>query len=1099
MMLDNKKDNSADMNSTNKKKISNNNSPLTIPEILELVLLHVLLQFQTSTHTHHHPFASSSSSPATSVSSSSSLTTTADTQRLAFLRVCRLWFQVGEPLLWKDVKLADYQHPQVHRRIWGHWERVRSLVFEYGMRTTDTELPSSVVVNNTSHSVLSAAAATSNTAHNLVPSVPPPTGANSTLTWTNGPRARMRQLLGNDTSAATGSTGSTTAAAAGSRNYIANTVSASSTGINHDHREPVNDNDINAHLDESLRVPVGQPWITLERALEELAKAMSRPTELPHYRPTPLPLTKVFNEMFSESRGNPTFPLNLPVFPPVLHRSQLTSLTLTGLFRLETFLEKILPFVPELTYLDISLRCYEWRDEIRLDKVLRSCPKLEYLSVDRNMIGRVEFSDLSLSDEEQDLDNRYDDYDPEYDFDDLGTGESDEVYSGTPWHLRFAENQLQESSVNGETEGDATGSNGLKQIERQCLARRRRPRPLALRVLKLKKVRILEQGFVQLIKRCPLLEEMDVFSTIYWSWSPKFLKTVAQSCAGLRHLHLTTNYDTDGLENHSGGTMYAGMVIIHDPLPDHHHSLTLPSPGIAGGPLNDGLFAVPASSAMHGQDLSTSLSPSLPRPSPYDPVVELIKLFPALHSYDARYVRFQDRALMTLQQTCRHLERLDLTSCREVTSKAVDRFLRHMPTLKHFTGSRILLKIEDLIEAADEHHRAVAVNASAAADDAATTVAPPQPLWWACNDLETFIIGVKNPTPPGSQPRENDLQAEQTADYQFYYRDYQGGPSTVTTAAASGATHRSGSGSRGAGTATIPPERPYDHTQYCTFVLFQQLGRLRRLRRVELHGGRFDLGVGINYHQLSPSSSLMTVPGSPSSDRVNLSSPGGSEGGFWHDREMVYGESGKQTGGGGSGSIARRGLSRVTSFLTLSGAVGGKGKQKSTSVDGETYHTAITATTQDLKGKEKVKSPKGKHVAFTVLDSNRPGNGAGSENFGSMEDDSNDGDFVYRAPSGANIGSYDTVNNNGNNDNSNRIVPSHLTGLQPLAKLKHLESFSMAWSNFPMLREQEMAWICQSWTSLKWISLGLVPDGEWDQIRSWVRSRRSDITVVFER
>ncbi|KAG0266651.1 hypothetical protein BG011_001498 [Mortierella polycephala] len=100
---------------------------------------------------------------------------------------------------------------------------------------------------------------------------------------------------------------------------------------------------------------------------------MSEPSTQPRYRPSPLPLHK-------------------------------------------TFLETILPFVLELTYLDIYLRCYEWRDEIRLDRVLRSCPKLQYMSVDRNMCGRVAFDDpVSLESDQDQAGWMYDDDDDDDD------------------------------------------------------------------------------------------------------------------------------------------------------------------------------------------------------------------------------------------------------------------------------------------------------------------------------------------------------------------------------------------------------------------------------------------------------------------------------------------------------------------------------------------------------------------------------------------------------------------------------------------------------------------------------------------------------------
>ncbi|KAF8937057.1 hypothetical protein BGZ58_003310 [Dissophora ornata] len=996
---------------------NNNNNPLTIPEILELVLQHVLLQFQTSIHAHHYPFASSSSSPATSASSSSSMTTTADIQqqilaqrpvstRLAFLRVCQLWHQVGEPLLWRDVKWADYQAPRVHQGIWNHWGRVRHLLFEYGKRTTDTELPLAAATTTTA----AAAAAASQ-------SVVAAAGAGTTTNRPNGPRARMRIFLGSDTPAARRSTslpvlGSTASATVNNQQLVTTAAEDGGAGSN---------------SEDTSVTPSGRPRIALEKGLEDLAQAMSRPSKLPCYRPTPLPLTNVINQM---CRGSATLSANPPLLLPVLHRSQLKSLTLAGLFRLETFLEAILPFVPELVYLDICLRCYEWRDEIRLDKVLTSCPKLQYLCVDRNMIGRVEFTDdLPPPDEDKDYDDGY-----EEGADDPNHTE-DEIYAGNPWHLKFAKHE--------------SGTHG--QLNRPPRRQRPRQRPLELRVLKLKKVRMLEQGFVRLIKRCPLLEEMDVFSTIYWGWSPKFLTTVAQSCPKIRHLHLTSNYNTEHLENNHGGAMQAGIVILHETPQE------LP----------------PTSNIVNGNANNATSEPSTftPSPSPpYDPVVELIKLFPSLLSYDARYVHFQDRALRTLQQTCSHLERLDLTSCREVSSKVVDNFLRHASTLKHFSARRTVLRIEDLIEATEEHDRIVSANASRVAKSNGMEdldIVVPQPRWWACDELETFIIGVKNPVAPGKQQRNFDLQAERDDDLQFYYRDYQGGPSSSDGSGSGSA----GFGSRG-GSATAPLKRPYDHTQYCTFVLFQQLGRLRRLKQLELHGGRFDLGIGTNYHPQQPSDLRPIFSSSSrtrSADQLQTSSSS-------HQVRDQDGEKPK------TGSKALRGLGRMKSLLSLGG--GGKGKQKATDED-----SFANGVMQDLKGKGKDKDrgrDKGKGKSADKL--------LGGHSSGGSE--------------GSNLDDWVVTNSHyechawavGDNDNlDKKIVPSDLMGLQPLADLRLLQSFSMTWSNFPMLREQEMAWICQHWTSLEWISLGLIRDCEWDQIRSWVRSRRSDIIVVFER
>ena len=717
------------------------------------------------------------------------------------------------------------------------------------------------------------------------------------------------------------------------------------------------------------------------------------------------------------------------------------------------------------------------------------------------MIGRVDFDDPSETGDTDD-DDSSDDNDDNDSGDDEAVGEDggatesersakDVSYAGIPWHLPYTHAWSGErKDALGEKTLDPKRPSGHRKSDRP-----RKQRPLALRVLKLKKVRMMEQEFVRLLKLCPLLEEMDVFSTTYWDWNRTFLHTVAQSCPRIRHLHLTTNYVTG--ENIAGGitlreTPYGPLPA---PVPGTAMGTAIAMANAGPGSGSTGLtMATPdvstAGFATVGQESSTLTSV----PPPYDPVVELIRLFPALRSYDARYVRFQDRTLMALQQTCRHLEHLDLTSCREVSSKAVDWFLRHMPTLRHFSASQTILRIEDLIESAREYDRAMAAAAANAAarkrrmcqeelsssseDDTMefeeTSLSLP-PRWWVCDQLETFIIGVKNPTPPGHH-NEFDLHAQRVADFQFYYRDQQGASSS------------SSSSSAAASMATVSGSSGSDYIQYCTFTLFEQLGRLRRLKRLELHGGRFDLGVQppllASNHSLGMSETLTADEGS-SSDWLS------------HQHQEPK-----------SGSKAMRGLSKMRSLLS----VVGKGKGKATE----------GPSPQEFRGKGKAKAKvkgKGKYVErYGDLGTTEWMSGAGYDPYATttttttaadgipieQEDMTSDMSHHYHHHPHHGYGNNNDNNNNNTNNNrspvnSQRSVPRHLTGLQPLARLKQLESFSMTWSNFPMLREQDIAWICQHWTSLEWISLGLVPDDEWDRIRSWVRPRRSDIVVVFER
>lgn len=718
-------------------------------------------------------------------------------------------------------------------------------------------------------------------------------------------------------------------------------------------------------------------------------------------------------------------------------------------------------------------------------------------------MGKVEFDDPTDEDPTDDDDDNdygyndtlydYYDHDSEHECDDDATESMrNKFYIGTPWHAKYA-HPWSVGAMNGlgtNAAGDPESSLDQQQQQqhRQQQQRQRerrkqsargqkyppKQRPLALRVLKLKKVRMMEPEFVRLIRLCPLLEEMDVFSTIYWGWSKSFLERVAQSCPRIRHLHLTTNYVVGGQDNPPN---HAGIVIHEPPQEQPQPAATHTELGpIAGGTAAPTVAAGAMTSPAAGI-IAMSQEPGTP--GSFDPVAGLITLFPDLLSYDARYVRFQDRTLVTLQQTCRQLERLDLTYCREVSSKAVDWFLRNTPTLKHFFASQTLLRIEDLIESAEEHDRVVAAVAEAARkrkmcqeqlngecrdpdlDDLDPDMEIEEPLmssyprWWACEGLETFVIGIKSPMLQGSD-RGYDHQVER-ADLQFYYRDYQVGSSS----AASSSTLVGGASSK-----------QYDHTQYCTFTLFQQLGRLRRLKRLELHGGRFDLGV-----QQHPPVSIYSLSSAESpTGRRNPSMDG-----LPHQQQCQHQNRDRESHlvdpdvDYKPGSKARRKLFKMKSLLSL-----GKGKGKATE----------TSCGPESKWKGKVKAKaKGKHVE-------------GSSDIGQTGgvdiDDDNVTDWIHIEQDDVTIDANGYDDDGYNSVENDKTVPSHLTGLQPLAGLRQLESFSMTWSNFPMLREQDIAWICHNWTGLEWISLGLVPESEWNQIRSWVRSRRSDIIVVFE-
>lgn len=90
-------------------------SPLQIPEILEKIFLHLLHQTLWDKQ-----------------EQKSLLSNSPRDTCLAILRVSPLWYNVGEPLLWKRIKWTDLQDPSIHQRFWNHWDRVRSFHFEYG-------------------------------------------------------------------------------------------------------------------------------------------------------------------------------------------------------------------------------------------------------------------------------------------------------------------------------------------------------------------------------------------------------------------------------------------------------------------------------------------------------------------------------------------------------------------------------------------------------------------------------------------------------------------------------------------------------------------------------------------------------------------------------------------------------------------------------------------------------------------------------------------------------------------------------------------------------------------------------------------------------
>ncbi|KAF9296693.1 hypothetical protein BGZ74_010198 [Mortierella antarctica] len=493
----------------------------------------------------------------------------------------------------------------------------------------------------------------------------------------------------------------------------------------------------------------------------------------------------------------------------------------------------------------------------------------------------------------------------------------------------------------------------------QVPTERKTPRPMRLKTLKLKRVRMQEQHFLRLLKHCSLLEEIDVYSTMCWSWSNGFLDAVKQYCPSLRHLHLTTNYVIPA-NNPQPNAL--GSLVIHE-TQAQHGSVT-PLQVLVVQPYSDSHEVVA-----------------------WDPVGELIKKFPNLLSYNARYVQFQDRTLLTLQQHCQRLETLDLTSCREVSSKSLLHFLQSTWTLRHLFADRVVLRIEDMISSDEQNSF--------------------QTLRWTCENLETLVIGIKNPecTSTIQSTASNDLQVERTSDLQFYYRQFQGSSSSRSGGGSSTSTGRHGDGYG----------QSYNHIQLCTYILFQQIGRLRKLRRLELHGGRLELGI-------KPNPFVGDTP-LPSSDQGPSSSTE------------------KKSSGSSRGFVP---LTKIRSFLSK-----GSGKAK-----------------QANSPPAQIQVPdygKGKTID----------QGDGRDNGGDEGDDDDDND-------------------------PERLVPDDMIGLLPLTGLDKLKSFALIWSNFPKLLERDVAWMCEHWTSLEWISLGMVCGTEWSTLRSWIRSRRPEIAVIFE-
>ncbi|KAF9578688.1 hypothetical protein BGW38_005401, partial [Lunasporangiospora selenospora] len=919
------------------------------------------------------------------------------------------------------VKLSDAQSPDVHANIWRNWSSIQHLEFEYGKRANDRDL----------------------TLARLAISPTAEASSSSTL-----PLASDHRNSSNSTREKSGSNNSNNSNSSNGHSVV-------------DDQQP----DASA----SDQAAKDRPRPPLVQILTSLALAMTSPPAHRHPNGPPLHPRPLI------------LPCPLASTPSLLYRSRLKSLTLTGHFDLEGFLVAILPLVPELVYLDINLRCHGWRDVIQLDRVLQTCPKLEYLSVERNMIGLVDFGEWPMqvegddsvfslaslgqgqdtmeedgSSSESDSDIDWDEYEQELEKELGQLPLNTNRYRGQEWHLAMAypyhtadgvqlNDPLQTNELSAQPaastanatptsptthQGDCWTRCRQQRLGRklQRLQQRLRQRPFQLKVLKLKKVRIPEEDFLRLIARCPLIEEMDVFNTIMWGWQQSFLDAVAQNCPKLRHLHLTTNYNQND-------------IVV--PLEmDGDFGPPGPNPVVQTGITiheNGGAHAIDPN-----QSTTNNEQASPPTSQPFDPVVELIRLFPDLLSYDARYVRFQDRALRTIMDHCRFLERLDLTSCREVSSKAVDRYLRYAVTLKHFSAVRIMLDVDDLIEVAERHR---CLDSFTSGSD--TALLPPR--WWACSELETFIIGVKNPRTPtqptGSQQgtMTMDILNESAADFRYYYSNGREG---------------SGSGQAGSSAKAGADGEEYDHVQYCTMVLFQHLGRLTKLKRLELHRGRFNLTT----HYPESTSDEVLSSSSP------LNSAHSPMGRALEDRSRVEGKDAKRLKSGSSSF--QWNFSRMRGLLSSGGS--GKGKGRAQDLSSCTGHDSLV---RDVKGKKIAhdESPKS------------PWNSTMSKG-GEQVDLASPSNGIHGSSPNIDLDPMDRPGK----------VPYYLSGLWPLVGLKELESFNVSWSTFPQLCESELGWMCDHWKKLEWIMLGQVPQSDWDSIRAWVKKRQPSIAVVFE-
>jgi hypothetical protein len=300
-------------------------SPLQIPEILEQIFLHLLHQILWDTQ-----------------EQKSLLSNSPRDTYLAILRVLSLWYNVGEPLLWKHIKWIDLKDPSIHQRFWNHWDRVRSFHLEYGNKIV-----------------------TATSSENIRRGAP-----------RNGPiRTEPEDRELSNAGQVTGPNGVLPV-------YVQSLIPVSVEGLSTTSR--IARNTIAAEGKAAAGTSDTAPRILIYSALDDLARAFLRPSSIrPSYRPRPLILQEHFLDQSPPQSALYLDHLTLsPSTPWNLYRSQLTHLTLTGLF------VAILPLVPGLTFLDISLRCFAWRDELHMDKLLRTrdsafditrhriCPKL---------------------------------------------------------------------------------------------------------------------------------------------------------------------------------------------------------------------------------------------------------------------------------------------------------------------------------------------------------------------------------------------------------------------------------------------------------------------------------------------------------------------------------------------------------------------------------------------------------------------------------------------------------------------------------------------------------------------------------------------------